>query len=381
VVKTKVIFCTDGIFPHEVGGMQRHSRLLIEYLAKSGKVNLVVIHPHSQKIFSENLGIIEEPVSPIDKSKNYLLECYRYSKRVYSILVKYPDYIVYAQGLTVWYNIKKISQRLIVNPHGLEPYQCLSFKDKLIAIPFKFIFNYLFRNAAKVISLGGQLTDILDDQISFNKEKINVLPNAVILPLKQTKVSGKEKNNILFVGRFAHNKGIHILIQAIKELNEEGYSDKIIFNLGGKGPLFDYYSNTFRLKNLNYLGFLSDEKLVELYQQNDLFVLPTLFEGMPTVVLEAMSFGMPVIVTNVGATSELVDDSNGFLIEKNNVKALKNAIVNFCNLSQEERNKMSDNSYYKVKNNFTWEKVAEKYVHIFEILKNENEKLSKISNP
>ncbi|MEO6882683.1 MAG: glycosyltransferase family 4 protein [Bacteroidia bacterium] len=370
----KIIFCTDGIFPHEVGGMQRHSRLLMEELAKNENIKLVVIHPHQVSVFDPQLNIKEEFISPIDKDKNYLLECYHYSKRVYAVLANYPDYIIYSQGLSVWYNIKKINQKIIVNPHGLEAYQSISLKDKLTGIPFRIIFNYLFKHSTKVVSLGGKLTEILAKRIQNSKQKIVVLPNAVILPPHFERTENSSKLNVLFVARFAHNKGIHVLLQAIKELNAEGYSDKINFHLGGKGPLFETYRTHFQLKNVEYLGFISDEQLITLYKGNDLFVLPTLFEGMPTVVLEAMSYGMPIIVSNVGATAELVDENNGYLIEKNNVSALKKSILDFYNLSAEEKNKLSNNSFTKIKNNFTWKLISEKHIEVFNILKSDNEK-------
>ncbi|MFL5763735.1 MAG: glycosyltransferase family 4 protein [Bacteroidia bacterium] len=359
----KVIFCTDGIFPHDVGGMQRHSRFLAEYLAKSGKVELTVIHPHPENVFESALGITELRIQPIDKKKNYLLECYRYSKRVNALLLQYPEHIVYSQGLSVWSGIKKVAPRLIVNPHGLEPYQAISGKDKAAGIPFRMIFNYIFSNAARVVSLGGKLTNILEKNIK-NTKKIIELPNAVVLPPVNPKVFNQQIR-CLFVGRFAGNKGIHILIEAIKQLNEEGYGDKMIFNLGGKGPLFEHYSTSSQYPNLNYLGFISDEQLFELYRSNDLFVLPTLFEGMPTVVLEAMSYGMPVIVSDVGATSVQVDVSNGYLIRRNDVDVLKDALKKFYALDASQKEKMSEASRRKIEKQFTWEKVAEAHVQEF----------------
>lgn len=363
----KVVFCTDGIFPHAVGGMQRHSRLLIKELAKRADVEITVIHPHRQKAFGSNENIKEEVIQGIDESRNYLLECYRYSKRVYSVLEKYPDHVIYSQGLSVWYNINKISGRLIINPHGLEPYQAISLKDKITGIPFKIIFNYFFSHAAKVVSLGGRLTDIL--KIRISKSKIAVIPNATNLPveeLPEKDYSGKLQ--ILFVARFASNKGIHILLEAIEQLNKRGYKDKIKWNLGGKGPLFNHYVENFNYENVNYLGFVSDEQLAELYKTNHLFVFPTLFEGMPTVVLEAMSYGMPVIVSDVGATAELVDAANGYLIEKNNVDALINAVVDFLKLPDADKKQLSINSYRKVRENFTWEAIAQRHVELFKSL-------------
>ncbi len=369
MAKLKIIFCTDGIFPHEIGGMQRHSRLLIEQLLKNDRLEIIVIHPHSQDVFPASPSITEIKIAPIDKTKNYLLECYRYSKRVYEVLIKYPDHLIYAQGLTVWYNVKKLSARLIINPHGLEPYQSLTFKDKLISVPFKLIFNYLFNNAAKVVSLGGKLTGILEQHLK-DVSKIEVLSNAVVLPSKRAaKKYEHRKLKLLFIARFAHNKGIHILLEAIKQLNEEGYADKLEFNLGGKGPLFEHYSTTFNYKNVNYLGFVSDEQLIDLYDTNDLFVFPTLFEGMPTVVLEAMSYGMPVIVSDVGATAELVNDQTGYLITKNSVKELKEAIKFFYDRPLGEKERLSANAFAHVEHHFTWQRVAEKHIALFQRLK------------
>lgn len=363
--KVKVIVCTDGIFPHSVGGMQRHSRLLIETLAKINHIELVVLHPHDENVFSPELSITEIHIAPIDSSKNYLLECYLYSKRIYHVLVKYPYHVIYSQGLCVWYHIKAVGNRTIVNPHGLEPYQGISFKDRLISIPFRWVFNRLFCHAAKVVSLGGRLTNILKDNIT-RSGKIVVLPNAVLLPvLNAQKTFNSDKTKILFIARFAHNKGIHILIEAIRRLNDSGYSDELEFYLGGKGPLFNYYSTSFKFKNVHYLGFISDEMLFELYKTNDIFVLPTLFEGMPTTVLEAMSYGLPVIVSDVGATAELVNRENGMLIKKNDVDQLVDAITSFHKSSNVEKRKLSLTSIEKIKEKYTWDVVAMKHVELF----------------
>lgn len=367
--KLKVIICTDGIFPHAVGGMQRHSRLLIEELASNQNVELVVIHPHTNNlVYSDFKNVKEITIEGIDTKKNYLLECYAYSKRVFCEIVKYPDYLIYSQGLSVWYGVKKLTPRLVINPHGLEPYQTITVKESLVCFPFRMIFKYLFRNASYVVSLGGKLTEIIEKLLPGKSSNIQVLPNAVNIPLNfDPELKGKnDKLNVLFVARFAANKGIHILLQAIKELNNEGYQDKINYNLGGKGPLFEEYSKNFKFKNVNYLGFVSDEELADLYKKNDLFVFPTLFEGMPTVVLEAMSYSMPIIVTDTGATSELVDSSNGHLISKNNIEELKKAIISFYNLSIEERNILGNISLVKVKNKFTWNLVAKKHLELFE---------------
>ncbi len=368
VNKLKVLFCTDGIFPHAVGGMQRHSRLLVEQLAAMQDMELIVVHPHEGVSVFNNPAIAEVVVSPGKSSGRYLIDCWNYSKKVYEVTLAHPDAVIYSQGLTVWSKIAKVGKRLIVNPHGLEPYQSLTMRDYLLGTPFRLIFNHLFRNAGRVVSLGGRLTGIL--QKLTTPGKVAVLPNAVNVP--DVTLRNFDRNTLpiqfLFVGRFALNKGINVLAQAVKELNEAGYSGKFIFNLVGKGPLFDTYTKQYAFANLNFLGFADDDKLNELYRTNDVFVLPTLFEGMPTVVLEAMAHGMPIIVTDVGATREMVDATNGYIIEKNDVNSLKKAILDYSNLSTGEKKSMSTASYSRVKDKFTWKIVAAKHAELFKTL-------------
>ena len=362
----EVIFCTDGIFPHAIGGMQRHSRLLIGELARDESIRLLVLHPHTgEKVFVSNPAIREMAVPAGKDSGRYLLNCYRYSRNIYRIIQEHPDAIVYSQGLSVWHNIRKIGNRVVVNPHGLESYQAISLKDRAITLPFRLIFRHLFRQAAAVVSLGGRLTGILQEQLGKASDKITVLPNAVNIGEETSRTCDHEPVRFLFVGRFAFNKGIGVLLEAAKQLNDEGCEKKMFFNLVGKGPLFEEFTKKYRAPNICFVGFADDEKLVDLYKTNDVFVLPTLFEGMPTVVLEAMSYGMPVIVTDVGATLELVDPSNGTIIEKNDVASLKAALIGYLEKSPADRKIMAVNSYLKVKENFTWPVVAEKHKTLF----------------
>ncbi len=366
--KVEVLFCTDGIFPHAVGGMQRHSRLLAEQLAAMQDIQLIVVHPHEGVSVFNNPAIAEVIVSPGKSSGRYLIDCWNYSKKVNAITQAHPHAVIYSQGLSVWNNIANVGKRVIVNPHGLEPYQSLTMRDYVLGTPFRLIFNHLFSKAARVVSLGGRLTGILQKLTAPGK--VSVLPNAVNVP--DATHRDFDQNNkplqFLFVGRFALNKGINVLAQAVKELNEAGYSEKFIFNLVGKGPLFDTYTKQYAFKNLNFLGFADDDKLNELYRTNDVFVLPTLFEGMPTVVLEAMAHGMPIIVTDVGATREMVDGTNGYIIEKNDVISLKKAILDYSNLSAAEKKSMSEASYSRVKDKFTWKIVAAKHAELFRTL-------------
>jgi glycosyltransferase involved in cell wall biosynthesis len=370
--KIKVAFCTNGIFPEVVGGMQRHSKLLIDELCTYPDVEIVVIHPHKTDLFPQK-NVREISIEGMDSSKNYLLERHDYSKRVYGQLQNFPNHIIYSQGPSVWYRASDFTNRLIINPHGLEPFQAISLGEKAITFPLQVVLRILFKKARYVVSLGGGLTSILKPLVK-SERNLTVLPNAVSEPEVSAEKEEKQHDAPLraaFVGRFAANKGIHILMDTIDRLNDEGFRNKISFHLAGKGPLYESYKESNQRSNVEILGFVSDEELQALYRDADVFVLPTLFEGMPTVVLEAMSRALPIIVTDVGATAELVAADNGYLIKKNSVLGLKNALMNFISAPRRKRMAMGARSLEKVRERFTWERVAQKHYDLFKALEKE----------
>ena len=368
----KVLFCTDGIFPHMVGGMQRHSRLLVEALAKTGEVELTVLHPHmGVQVFEGMAHITEIALPPLPGKRYYLRELHAYSKQVLSIARQYPDHLIYSQGLSVWAGLDELAPRLIVNPHGLEPYQTLDTTTWLKTLPFRLVFNRIFRKAAHTISLGGHLSDILQQRMGSKKNRLVVLPNAtnpVSLPSDHHKQRGA-KLRFLFAGRFAANKGIDTLLSAAQILHQRGFGPRFQLALVGKGPLFESMYAQYDLPGVHFLGFVPDEGLDALYLDAHVFVLPTLFEGMPTVVLEAMARAMPILVTDVGATLELVDPSNGIILPKRDPEALATAMQQMIELPDEQFTRLSIRSLEKFKERFTWEAVAGQHLDLFKRMK------------
>lgn len=362
-----VIFCTDGIFPHSVGGMQRHSRLLVEALAATGEVELTVLHPHlGVQVFEGLPNVTEVALPPLPGKKHYFLELRDYSKLVLAEILKRPNHLIYSQGLSVWVGLGKVRKRLIVNPHGLEPYQVLTRKERLKTWPYRWVFNRIFRKAARVVSLGGSLTRIL--QGAVRGVNVVVLPNAtqVLTDPDVELVKAKSKPlKFLFVGRFAHNKGIDILLAAAERLNLRGFSAAYELHLAGKGPLYDAMRDKYSLPNVRFWGFVSDEDLDRAYLRDHVFVLPTLFEGMPTVVLEAMARAMPILVTDTGATLELVGPENGLIIPKQDVEGLAVAMRVMIEMDAEQFQAMSAASLDKVRERFSWQSVAKGHLEVF----------------
>ncbi|MDX2283754.1 MAG: glycosyltransferase family 4 protein [Bacteroidia bacterium] len=366
--RIQVVCCTDGIFPESVGGMQRFARLLIESLAATGELDLIVIHPHGDRqLFDPALGIREHAVPPLPGKRLYIRELYDYSVRVSQVLRSYPDALIYSQGLSVWHRAGHLRKRLIVHPHGLEPFQVLTLSERLRTLPLKWALISLFNQAGTVVSLGGRLTGIIRRHLYQRRTRVAVIPNATVPPeaaAPAPQLPG-EPIRCLFVGRFALNKGIDVLMQAIRRLRERHPAQAFTFTLAGKGELYESYRKLYAGEGIEFLGFVTDEQLAELYRSHHLFVLPTLFEGMPTVILEAMAQGMPVVVSDVGATAELVDARNGFLTEARNADQLVEAIEAFAAMDAAQRQALSEQSQRKVEERYTWPRVAAQYLELF----------------
>ena len=368
----KVLFCSDGVFPTSVGGIQRHSRLLVEALGRRGACDLTVVLPdEGEPLFADVPNVREIRVPARPGRRQYILEVRDLSRRIREVVEAHPEHIVYSQGLAVWSGIRSFGHRVIVNPHGLEGYQALRPKDWLIGFPFRCIFDHLFKHSGHVISLGGSLTKILSSRIPKQRHKIRVIPNAVGERGLATVANDHRFRGplrVLFVGRFAYNKGIDLLLKAAGELHATPGFEELELDLVGGGPLLDFLRSRYGRPGVRFHGFAEESVLWRLYGDCDVFVLPTLFEGMPTVVLEAMSYGMPAITTDVGATAELVTPDTGLIIEKGSVEAVATGIKIFGELTRERKLELSRNSQELVASKFTWERVAEAHEALFKEL-------------
>ncbi len=362
-----VVLCTDGVFPHAFGGMQRHSRLLAEHLAQHEGLRLTVIHPHKLKVFAPELGITEVPVAPIDERRFYLNELYRYSGRVAAVLRELAPDVILSQGFCMWKDIGEFRDRLIVHPHGLEMFQGLTWKDRLIGAPFRSVLRRIVANAAVTISLGGKLTPLLQEMAARGKGRVVVLPNAVEVPgALAAYPSADGPLRILFVGRFAFNKGIDVLLSVAERLMRGGRGELFQFTLAGDGPERARMEREGLPRNVELAGKVDDAQLNALYAHCHALLLPTRFEGMPTVVLEAMARARPVLVSDVGASAELVGPDNGFLIPPGNADALYDALLKFGSLSNDERSSMGESGFTRVRSRFSWPAVTEDFVALFE---------------
>jgi len=136
-------------------------------------------------------------------------------------------------------------------------------------------------------------------------------------------------SHVLFVGRPGVRKGLSFLLQAIAALRAE--RPDIRLTVVGDGPERGEAETLARAAGIGdrvqFTGYQSSARVAEWLSRADVFVLPSLAEGVPIVLMEAMAAGVPVVATNVGGTSELVvDGENGFLVPPTVTDALVSRI-------------------------------------------------------
>jgi glycosyltransferase involved in cell wall biosynthesis len=203
--------------------------------------------------------------------------------------------------------------------------------------------------------------------------RLSVVPNAVDLeqftPLGHANREN-DKVRVGFVGRLLSNKGPQFLLEAAAQAVKE--CPNLEFFLVGEGPLRNYLDQQVNRLGLNdhlhFLGIIPD--VAEFLRQCDVFVRPSLTEGMPLTVLEAMATGVPTIASRVGGTPEIIiDGENGFLIEPKNICQLRDCLVRLAT-DEELRWSMGQRGRTYVEERYSWRSVAVEMVRVYEQISN-----------
>jgi glycosyltransferase involved in cell wall biosynthesis len=128
---------------------------------------------------------------------------------------------------------------------------------------------------------------------------------------------------ISFVGSLVHRKGVEYLIKAFMDINNRNIRLMIV----GDGPNGDIFRDMAKGDHrIDFLGYRKDA--VSYIKASDLFILPSLYEGLPNAIIEAMFVGTPVIATNVSGIPELIEHNfNGLLVPPGDAKRLKEAAL------------------------------------------------------
>jgi len=220
----------------------------------------------------------------------------------------------------------------------------------------------------------------LIDHWGVNGRRVAVIPHGIMMPLHRPigRLEARRKLDLpedrrilLFFGSIRPNKGLDILLEALKDIRL--HDPKVLLIVAGavpRGMSFQPYSDIIQKLNLSenvrtFVNFIPDEDVDSFMAASDLVVLPYLkFEAQSGVLLRAYAHKKPIVVSDVGAMGELVSsDKVGLVVEPGVPKALADAVVNILDKSDEFQ------SHYtaELENKYSWKNIAELTLHSYEM--------------
>jgi len=329
----------DGFVVHRVPVLRKRADVcqvheMFSYIVSAGFYSLKFAKEFQPDIVQVFFGIPSGPVG-------WML------KKVYGL-----PYIVFLGG------------RDVPRPNPDPPYYRLLYGILAPAI------KSIWRHATGVVACSDGLRNLA---LKFSPSaQISVVPDGIDLekfrPV-QRQVE-PEVVRVLTIGRLIPRKGMQFLIRALPDITKNAKRNFEV-EIVGDGPyrqeLVELATELKVSHKLNFVGTVPYEHLAKSYQEADVFVLCSLAEGMPLVVLEAMASGLPIVASRVQGIEDLVA-ANGYLFKPGDWHSLATKLVLLINDGQ-KRIKMGGESINRVQK-YAWENIATAYLHIYTSIKN-----------
>ena len=289
-----------------------------------------------KQLEKENYPIFKIPVAKRPKSggRDYfrIVRCY---KRLHSVLSEGSFHLIHTHGYFA--DILATLAAILLRIPRISTYHGLISNDKTLMF-YNILDHIILRFSNEIIAVSEEIKDELI-RIGIKGTRIKVILNAVPTKVDDTissqnrqKIRGlfgiKEEEFVVgYVGRLSQEKGIKHLIESTSLLIESGIPIKVL--IIGDGPqrkeLEALASEQEAKQEIIFSGF--QENIENWFPAMDVFVLPSLTEGTPMALLEAMAFGLPVVASAVGGVPRIIESGkNGILVSGGNPVKLKDTI-------------------------------------------------------
>ncbi len=344
----KMIKIAYIVTPIEFGGAEKVNLTFLRNVDRTRfEIQLIVlIRPWEKNNFvineleKEKYIIRKIPVAmrPRNSGRDYIriIRCFR---MLYSILTSNSFDLVHSHGYFA--DIIGIpAARVLKIPHISTCHGFISNDRNLVL--YNRLDQIALRFSDKIIAVSEQIKNDLE-RSGIRRSKITVIQNAVQTTHKTENYEENRRKKRLdltikdeefivgYVGRLSDEKGAQYLIEAGMLLMETGMPCKIL--IIGDGPKRKELEDMVKMKgledNIIFTGFQTN--IEEWMPVLDIFILPSLTEGTPMALLEAMAFGLPVVASDVGGIPEIIDSGeNGILVPAANPDKIKEAISTIC---------------------------------------------------
>ncbi len=380
----KILQIAPYFIPY-IGGQEIYIKNLCKYLIKKGHdIDLIVSNfPKSKKreryeginIFRYSCIIrpLRNPISPSFFIPDQEI-------KGYDVIHTHNEHS-YAAITSIFHSVSK-RKPLVITCHGQLFFgnPIIDFIEKIYS---KIIGKIIFTKANAIIVLSSSDKKYVES-LGIKPEKIHIIPNGIDpIELNTDQLSNQEiesfrvKNNlsnkfiILFVGQIIHRKGILYLLYSIPLIIKKTKKD-VLFLFIGNG---DYYYESLNLvkeleieKNTLFTGSVSKKDLIAFYQSSNLFILPSLSEGLPTTILEAMYFNLPVISSDIPGVRDHFAD-HAILVQPRDSQKIADAVIHILD-NEELARELSSKGKEFILSHYTWDKIICEYEKIFLNLKN-----------
>lgn len=362
-------------FPGVQGGVETHCEQLYTRLAAYGcNITVFTRKPYVKQDIRSYKGVT---LIPVNCPKHKLFEAIIHTFKSILIAARQRPNILHIQGIgpSLFAPLGRIlGMKVVVTNHG-ENYKHLKwgFSSRLF-LRFCEAVGMLFSN--RIIAITEQIA--LTVKKKYGKSPV-IIPNGVNIATPSTaedtleNFNIKKHNYILAVGRFVPEKGFHDLINAFNQLQIKKMQKDFLFLddwklviVGCADHEDSYSSDLIKLAktstNVILTGYLTGEPLRQLYSHAGLFVLPSYYEGLPIALLEALSYGLSCIVSDIPANKNMELSLQRFF-RPGDIKSIAQKMEEFIKspLSEEEGHKQRE----MITEKFSWEKIALKTMEVY----------------
>lgn len=357
-------------FPPLGGGAANANKYILEQLSeKDVDIDLVTSSKdrYSEEKFAESIDIYRVEVGKEEMHHWTQLEIIRYMwkglLKSFELKRKNNYDVVHAWfGFPCGLMAKMLRIPYIVSLRGSDvPGYNERFSTQYIVL--RPIVRSVWRSAEKVIPNSKSLRDLAKETLEI---EMKVIPNGVDSTKFTPDYNISKPIEVITVSRLTERKRIQDIIEAVKNLD---VNLKIIGD-GVKKKSLEKLSKDLRIEDkCDFLGRVKHTKLPEYYKSADIFVLPSRKEGMSNTILEAISSGLPVIITDTGDGAKLAE-GNGFIVEKENPDEIRQAIKKYIEEPGliEEHGRISREKAQDM----NWKTISSRYLDIYQEIKSEN---------
>lgn len=272
---------------------------------------------------------------------------------------------------------KRCGVPMVLTHHGQHLFGT-PLRDMVVALYRRTIERWLVSGVDQVVALSPSDAEYIS-AFGIEQERISVIPNAIcpedFLSHTDESISRFEerfqlngRRRVLFVGQISTRKGVDVLLRAANLIVNRRNGDAPVFFVAGEGDYLDPARELARslgvADHVRFPGRIGFTDLVSAYRSSDLYALPSFSEGMPTVILEAMFFGLPVVTTDLPCLRDNFGD-HAVLVPPGDEHALARAVMGLLDDPGRCR-QLSEGGQALVRSNYTWDKVVLTYERLYE---------------